>query len=188
MFVTAAGAIGGLLAVGLLYHAVRCYLLRRHWREFAAAIIGDDGVQLADGDAMLQPGALRSDHDSIPIVDEELSVRLGLPPAPLDDEDADDDADDGGGGSGGDGDAVAEVGMPASVPAAELHPRSDAIKDAGLVALTLPEEEVFARGSEDNSIPLDGEDPASDPASTPSEEEHAAGPEAAPAAAALGPN
>jgi hypothetical protein len=197
MFVTAAGAIGGMMAIGLFYHAVRCYLLRKHWREFAATIIGDDGVQLSDADAILHPGHFRSDdqHDSIPIVDEELSVRLGLPPAPPDD---DDDADD--------GDAETEVGkpaetevgkpaetevgkpaVPAAVPAAEPHPRAaNTIEDAGLAALTLPKgAPLGASGSADNSLPLDGEDPASDPASTPSEEEYV--PAAGPEASALGP-
>lgn len=181
------------MAIGLFYHAVRCYLLRKHWREFAAAIIGVDGVQLSDADAILHPGHFRSDdqHDSIPIVDEELSVRLGLPPAPPDD---DDDADD--------GDAETEVGKPAetevgkpaetevgkpAVPAAEPHPRAaNTIEDAGLAALTLPKgAPLGASGSADNSLPLDGEDPASDPASTPSEEEYV--PAAGPEASALGP-
>ena len=185
------------MAIGLFYHAVRCYVLRKHWREFAATIIGDDGVQLSDADAILHPGHFRSDdqHDSIPIVDEELSVRLGLPPAPPDD---DDDADD--------GDAETEVGkpaetevgkpaetevgkpaVPAAVPAAEPHPRAaNTIEDAGLAALTLPKgAPLGASGSADNSLPLDGEDPASDPASTPSEEEYV--PAAGPEASALGP-
>jgi hypothetical protein len=94
VFVTAAGAIGGALAIGLFYHLVRCLIFRKHWREFASSLLGVDGVQLAESGAMLQAGHARSDDQSIPILDEELSVRLGLPPAPPDDDDDDDDDDE----------------------------------------------------------------------------------------------
>ena len=61
-----------------------------------------------------------------------------------------------------------------------------ALHNAGLATLTLPKgAPLGASGSADNSLPLDGEDPASDPASTPSEEEYV--PAAGPEASALGP-
>ena len=166
MFVTAAGAIGGMLAIGLLYHLVRCYILRKHWRDFAAVLIGDDGLQLAENGAMLQAGHERSDDQAaIPIVDEELSVRLGLPSAPPDNDD--DDGDDDGGDDGqavfGGGDGQAQdvnVHAPASGLPTEPPVNAASASDPAAASDT---------GRDD--VPLDGEEPASDPASSPSEEE-----------------
>ena len=89
LFEVALGAIGGLVAIGLVFHAVRCYILRSHWQAYAASLLGNDGIQLDEPKAaILQPNAVRSDAQSftVPIVDEETSIRIGLPPAPDDDE------------------------------------------------------------------------------------------------------
>lgn len=165
MFVTAAGAIGGMLAIGLLYHLVRCYILRKHWRDFAAVLIGDDGLQLAESGAMLQAGHVRSDDQAaIPIVDEELSVRLGLPPAPPDDDDdGDDGEDDDGQAVFGGGDVQAQD-VNAHAPASGL-PTEPPVNAASA------SDPAAASDTGRDDVPLDGEEPASDPASSPSEEE-----------------
>ena len=63
LFEVALGAIGGLVAIGLVFHAVRCYILRSHWQAYAASLLGHDGIQLRlrarDGECAVPP-ALRS--------------------------------------------------------------------------------------------------------------------------------
>ena len=44
------GSFAGLLAIGFVFHSVRCYLLRHHWREFASSLRGDDGTEMLQRD------------------------------------------------------------------------------------------------------------------------------------------